>query len=83
MLTSADIQEIARQIPLERILLETDNPGGYEWLKGPIGMPAILLDVLDKVAEVKATDPLRLETQLAKNWQEFSAGIKELRMPAE
>lgn len=77
MLTSASLQEIARHIPLERILLETDNPGGYAWLAGPVGMPVLLLDVLDKVAEVKGTGSSSLTAQLAKNWQEFSAGIKE------
>lgn len=81
MLTSESIREIARRVPLERILLESDNPGGYEWLKGPVGMPAILLEVLEKVAEVKKVQKANLEAQLEKNWREFSAGIKGLELP--
>jgi len=72
------IEEIARHIPLERILLETDNPGGYEWLAGPVGMPVVLLDVLAKVAALKGIDPAQLQAQLGHNWQNFSRGIKGL-----
>ena len=71
ILTSPSIQTIARQIPLDRILLETDNPGGYEWLTGQIGMPSILLDVLEKVAEIKGVSPQVLESHLDENWQAF------------
>ncbi len=83
ILTSPVIEKIARQIPIDRILLETDNPGGYEWLTKRIGMPAILLDVLDKVARVKGTDPISFEAQLTKNWREFSMGIEGLKMSIE
>lgn len=80
-LTSPLIQEIARRIPQERILLETDNPGGYEWLTGRVGMPAVLLDVLDKVAEVKEIDRFSFTGRLTSNWLEFSVGIKGLEIP--
>ena len=75
-LTSPLIEAIARQIPLDRILLESDNPGGYEWLTGQFGMPSILLDVLEKVAEIKDISPTVLEAQLDENWQAFSARMK-------
>jgi TatD DNase family protein len=81
ILTSTLIEEIAGRIPSNRILLETDNPGGYEWLTGRIGMPSILLNVLEKAAKIKGFDPLSFEAQLTKNWQEFSTGIEGLNMP--
>ncbi len=76
LLTSPVIEEIARRIPSERILLETDNPGGYEWLTGKVGMPSVLLDVLGKAAGVKGMEPVSFEKRLSHNWREFSAGIK-------
>lgn len=79
ILTSPAIVEIAQKLPLRNILLETDNPGGYEWLTGKLGMPAVLLEVHQKVAEIKGITPTALETQLAENWQRFSEGIPALQ----
>jgi TatD DNase family protein len=83
VLTSPVIEQIARQLPLDRILLETDNPGGYEWLTGRVGMPVVLLDVLDKVAALKGTDSTRFGEQLMKNWVEFCHGIEGFETPVE
>src|SRR5437764_845699 len=38
-LHSASIQTLAQVAPLERILTETDGPGGLHWLTGDVGMP--------------------------------------------
>jgi TatD DNase family protein len=77
-LTSPAIVEIAKKIPLQNILLETDNPGGWEWLSGQVGMPSVLLAVHEKVAEIKGISSAQLESQLTENWQAFSASIKHL-----
>ena len=56
LLRSERIARIARRIPLDRLLSETDNPGGWAWLEGPAGTPALLEQVVDRLAEVRAMD---------------------------
>jgi len=63
---------IAEILPLERILLETDNPDGYRWLAKEIGMPDLLLKILEKVAVIKGITTSELENRLWQNWQNFS-----------
>jgi TatD DNase family protein len=53
ILRSKQIQSLAREIPADRLLTETDNPGGWEWSTGEPGMPSLIEDVVDKVAEVR------------------------------
>jgi TatD DNase family protein len=55
VLFSPDIQAIAREVPAERLLTETDNPGGLEWLTGTLGMPHRLCGVVEKLAELRRT----------------------------
>ena len=50
---SEEIRELARRIPLELLLTETDNPGGAQWLSGEIGMPSLVTDVLRELAELR------------------------------
>ena len=52
-LTSQEIRRIARAVPLKQLLTETDNPGGLKWLNGTVGMPAIVLKVVEELAGVK------------------------------
>jgi len=53
ILCSAAIQEIAKSVPPYLLLTETDNPGGYHWLTGKLGMPSIIAQVVDKLAEIR------------------------------
>jgi len=53
VLTSPYIQNIVRDLPAELLLTETDNPGGYEWLMGTGGRPHHIIDVVQKLAEVR------------------------------
>lgn len=53
LLRSERIERIARRIPLERLLSETDNPGGWAWLSGEAGMPSLLARVVERLAEVR------------------------------
>ena len=67
LLRSERIARIARRIPLERLLSETDNPGGWAWLEGPPGMPSLLEQVVDRLAEVRAMDRQELASVLEAN----------------
>lgn len=65
---SSVIREIASMIPLERILTETDNPGGEEWLSHNIGMPSILKKVITVLTNIKQVDCYSLEKQIESNF---------------
>lgn len=63
---------IAGILPLDRILLETDNPGGYEWLAHEMGMPDLLLKILAELAGIRGMTAAELEQRLWQNWREFA-----------
>jgi TatD DNase family protein len=52
---SQHIQDIARYLPSELILTETDNPGGYKSITGIVGTPLLIKDVIKKLAEIRGT----------------------------
>lgn len=52
---SEKIRKIAREVPQDRLLTETDNPGGPESYLGRPGTPALLLDIVRSLAEVRKT----------------------------
>jgi TatD DNase family protein len=55
VLYSEHIQTIAQEIPLGQLLTETDNPGGpKEFIGGP-GMPVLVREVVQGIAEVRET----------------------------
>lgn len=55
-LRSDKIRKIARRIPRNQLLTETDNPGGWEWFnKGTWGMPHLISAVVDELAAVRQT----------------------------
>jgi TatD DNase family protein len=53
VLHSDHIKVIAREIPLEQLLTETDNPGGPKGLIGEPGKPALIQDVVQGVAQAR------------------------------
>lgn len=57
LVSSGAIREIAKAIPIDRLLTETDNPGGLEWLTGERGMPDAVPAVLNELARVKDVTP--------------------------
>lgn len=52
-LHSEHVQAIARSVPLDRLLTETDNPGGPKEFLGKWGSPMLIEDVVVKVAELR------------------------------
>jgi TatD DNase family protein len=55
VLYSEHIQTIARELPSEQLLTETDNPGGPRSFIGTLGMPLLIRDVVQKLAELRET----------------------------
>ncbi len=55
ILFSDHIKNIAREIPLERLLTETDNPLVKLSLPDALGLPRNIIDVISELAAVKNT----------------------------
>jgi TatD DNase family protein len=55
VLYSEHIRAIAQEIPSGQLLTETDNPGGPKWFTGNPGMPVLVRDVVQALAEVRKT----------------------------
>lgn len=53
VLSSTRIQAIARAVPPEQLLTETDNPDGLQWLTGVLGRPVRIREVVQKLAELR------------------------------
>jgi TatD DNase family protein len=68
VLRSSEVDEIARRIPPERLLTETDNPGAWSWLSGTPGYPRLLLQVLDRLAQLRAVARDDLVRTIAANY---------------
>lgn len=83
VLQSDVIRAIAAEIPAERLLTETDNPGGWEWLTGETGRPGLVLDVQRELAEVRGVPVAELQAQVAANWRALMDGDVRLTAPYE
>ena len=57
---SSHIREVARAIPSDQLLTETDNPGGLRWLTGNAGRPELISDIVNEVASTRGLDPNEL-----------------------
>jgi TatD DNase family protein len=68
VLFSAAIQKIAKSVPQSLLLTETDNPGGYHWLTGELGMPSIIVQVVHKLAEIHGWSAEETKTLVLKNF---------------
>lgn len=50
---SERIRKLASILPEDRILTETDNPNGWEWLHGEPGFPTLIENVESEIAEIR------------------------------
>lgn len=53
VLFSDHIRHVARLIPANQLLTETDNPGGLRWLTEETGYPTVVASVVDEVARIR------------------------------
>ncbi len=79
VLYSPAIQALARELPMDRLLTETDNPGGLKWLKGIAGMPLVLTEVVGAIADLKQMAPGAVEQLVQQNFSRLIAGDPWLR----
>ena len=64
------LHDIIRQIPLEKILIETDAPYlAPEPFRGKENHPALVLHVCEKIAEIKGLDIEEVAFQTTKNYK--------------
>lgn len=67
--SSDHIAGMARMTPPDRLLTETDNPGGPEWLGLGRGRPALIRSVVSDLARVRGTTEDQLTAQVAANFE--------------
>jgi len=65
---SEAIRSIALEIPENRLLAETDNPGALKWLSGSPGMPSAIRTVVEALAGLRRTTPEAIEATVHANF---------------
>lgn len=61
-------RKLARDLPEDRLLTETDNPGGWEWLHGETGLPILIDSVEAELARVRGVPRNKLSANVSKNF---------------
>jgi len=67
------IKAIAKTVPDHLLLTETDNPGGPKWLKGEVGMPTAITNVIAALAELRQSTPERIVELVRQNFARLAA----------
>lgn len=68
VLQSKKIQKLAKELPEDRILTETDNPGGWDWLHSEKGFPDLIETVESKLARLRGVSQTDLSVMIASNF---------------
>ena len=68
VLWSEHIQDLVRVIPRDRLLTETDNPGGPRSVLGRPGMPLLIDDIVTKIAGLIGVTRDELVSQVQQNF---------------
>ncbi|UCE66095.1 MAG: TatD family hydrolase [Candidatus Zixiibacteriota bacterium] len=79
ILFTEHIRKIARNIPDDLLLTETDNPGGYEWLAGTSGMPGVLQEVVLELARMRKIEYEECVNMIQRNFERLIEGDKTVR----
>ncbi len=67
VLRSKHIQDIAREVRLDRLLTESDNPGGPQSITGKPGKPRIIESVVESLAKLRGLSAEALEGVVRRN----------------
>jgi len=71
VLHSERIRRIGQEIPVNRLLTETDNPGGPKEFLGEYGRPALVKEVIRGLAEARRITPEELIHAVQRNLYEM------------
>lgn len=74
VLRSERIRRLAKAVPGELLLTETDNPGGWEWLAGEPGMPELVAEVVRALAAVRREPAEEVRRTVAANLRRLLSG---------
>lgn len=74
VLSNPHIETVAKAVPAELLLTETDNPGGYRWLTGTMGTPALIKAVVEKLSELREWQPQQTIEIVFENFIRLAAG---------
>ncbi len=74
VLRSERIRRLAKAVPGELLLTETDNPGGWEWLAGEPGMPELVAEVVQALAVVRREPAEQIRRTVAANFRRLLSG---------
>jgi TatD DNase family protein len=74
VLYSDYIKEIAKTIPDNLLLTETDNPGALRWLKknDEVGMPTAIKNVVNALADLRQSTPEEIESLVQANFSRLT-----------
>ncbi len=75
---SDHVREVARLIPDDSLLTETDNPGGLAWVTGERGRPSHLADVVEELAELRGLSEEDLRSLVRANLDRLLTGDAHL-----
>ena len=64
----SESRKLARDLPENQLLTETDNPGGWEWLYGDTGFPVLIDTVEAELARVRDVSQQELSESVSKNF---------------
>lgn len=83
VLQSEQIRSLASMLPENRILTETDNPNGWEWLHGEPGFPNLITKVESEIAEIRNIAPSEFSEIVSSNFNELMGlcGLSEFSFP--
>ncbi|WP_251861922.1 TatD family hydrolase [Clostridium sp. Marseille-Q2269] len=65
------IRHISKEIPINRLLTETDGPESEKWLSGKFPMPDIIIDILSKLAKERNLSEEEMKYIIENNFKDF------------
>ena len=83
VLYSKHIQAIVRELPITKVLTETDNPGGQKWLNGTVGMPQLVHRVIQMIAGLKEMNPKDVIRTIETNFSRLIRNDPSLPKPTQ